>query len=115
MRTPSALERVREPDDLALEVGERDRPPLALGLALPVVGDLVAEAGLDVPVDAVVADVQLAAEVPLRVRQLPLESFVNGSNQVTRSRPSRLPELLEVALVDVGLRVRLRGEVGGGG
>ena len=66
------LERVGEAHDLALEIGERDRPALVLGLALPVVGDLVADPGLDVAVDAVEADVELAADVPLRVRQVPL-------------------------------------------
>ena len=39
--------------DLALEVGVGDRPGVAR-LADPVVGDLVAEAALDVAVDAVV-------------------------------------------------------------
>ena len=83
------LERVREPDDLALQVGVGDRAPVADGLALPVEGDPVAAPRLDVPVDAVVGDVELAAEVPLRVRRLPLVELVNGSNQVMRSRPSR--------------------------
>ena len=68
---------------------------------------------LDVAVDAVEADVELAAEVPLRVRRLPLESSSNGSNHVTRVAALRLPELLEVALVDVGLGVRLRARTRG--
>ena len=38
------------------------------GLALPVDRDLLAVAGLDVPVDAVVGDVELAADEPLRER-----------------------------------------------
>ena len=46
---------------------------LADGLPLEVVGDLVAAPRLDVAVEAVVGDVQLPADVPLRVRQLPLE------------------------------------------
>ena len=66
------LERVREADDLRLELGVGELAAVALRLALPVVGDPVAEARLDVAVDAVVGDVELAAEVPLRVRQLPL-------------------------------------------
>jgi hypothetical protein len=41
-----------------------------------VVGDLVAVAGGDVAVDAVVADVELAADEPLRVRRLPVEDGV---------------------------------------
>ena len=75
-------------DDVALQVGVGDRRASSPGLALPVVGDAVAEPGLDVAVDAVVGDVQRAAEEPLRVRQLPLGELVNGSNHVTRSRPS---------------------------
>ena len=56
------LERVGEADDVALEVRVRDRARLAFRLAFPVVGDLLSRAGLDVPVDAVEADVQRAAE-----------------------------------------------------
>ena len=107
-----ALERIREADDLALEVGERERPALVGRLPLPVVGDLVAEARLDVPVDAVVRDVELAADVPLRVRKLPLEELVEGLEPGDALAALRLPELAPVALVDVRLRVRLRGEVG---
>ena len=42
-------------------------------LALPVVGDLVAAARLDVAVEAVVGDVERAADEPLGEGQLPLE------------------------------------------
>ena len=73
---------------------------VALRLALPVVGDPVAEPRLDVAVDAVVGDVELAAEVPLRVRQLPLARAREGLEPGHALAPSRLPELLEVALVD---------------
>ena len=107
-----ALERICEADDLTLEVGERQRPALVGRLPLPVVGDLVAEARLDVPVDAVVRDVELAAEVPLRVRELPLEELVEGLEPGDALPPFRLPELAPVALVDVRLGVCLRGEVG---
>src|SRR5204863_3457657 len=67
------LQRVREADDLALQVAERDRAPLSIRLAFPVVGDFSAESGGDVPVDAVVGDVELAPDVPARIRKLPLE------------------------------------------
>ena len=80
-------------------------------LPLPVVGDLVAEARLDVPVDAVVRDVELAAEVPLRVGKLPLEELVEGLEPGDALASLGLPELAPVALVDVGLGVCLRGEV----
>ena len=85
--------------------------PLVLGLALPVVGDLLAVPGLDVAVDAVEADVELAAEVPLRVRRLPLEELGERLEPGDPLAALGLPELLEVALVDLRLRVRLRGEL----
>ena len=66
------LQRVREADDLALQLCVCELAPLVRGLALPEVGHPVAEPGLDVPVDAVVRDVELAAEIPLRIGQLPL-------------------------------------------
>src|SRR5947209_8738589 len=105
------LERVREPDDVALEVGERDRPPLIRRLTLPVVGDLVAQSSLDMPVDAVEADVELAAEVPLCVRRLPLEELRKRLEPGDALAPLPLPELLHREVVDVGLRVRLRSEL----
>ena len=105
------LERVREAHHLGLEVGEGDRPPLVLGLALPVVGDLVAEPRLDVAVDAVEADVELAAEVPLRVRQVPLVELGERLEPGDPLAALRLPELLEAALVDLRLRDRLGGEL----
>ena len=78
---------------LALEVGVGDRPGVA-GLADPVIGDLVAEAALDVAVDAVVGDVELAADEPLRERQVPLERRVEVLDPVDalagQPRPERL-------------------------
>ena len=52
--------------DHVLELGVGDVAGVVLGLADPVVGDPVAVAGLDVPVDAVVRRVELAADEPLR-------------------------------------------------
>ena len=101
------LERVREADDLALELRVREVAPVVFGLALPVVGDPVAEPGLDVTVDAVVRDVELAAQVPLRVGQLPLEQVAERLEPAHALAPLRLPELLDGAVVDVRLRVRL--------
>jgi hypothetical protein len=105
------LEPVGEANDLALEVGERERSPVADRLAFPVVGDLVPESRLDVAVDAVEADVELPAQVPLRVRRLPLEELLEGLEPGDPLMALCLPELLEAALVDLGLRVGLRGEV----
>jgi hypothetical protein len=64
-----------------------------------------------VPVDAVEADVELAAEKPLRVRRLPLVELLERLEPGDTLARLGFPELLEVALVDLGLRVRLRGEV----
>ena len=101
------LQPVRETNDVTLEIRERDRAALVLGLALPVVRDLAAVARLDVAVDAVEADVELAAEVPLRVRRLPLVQVRERLEPRDAVAPLGLPELLEVALVDLRLRVGL--------
>jgi len=98
-----------------LEVGVRDLAPVTGRLSLPVVGDLVALARLDVAVDAVEADVELAAEVKLRVRRLPLVELGEGLEPGDSLAAFAFPEGLEVLLVDAALRVRLRGEVRGGG
>ena len=84
-RTPSSLSALAASVHLGLEVAVGERPGVA-GLADPVVGDLVAEAALDMPVDAVVGDVELPAEEPLRERQVPFEGLSNGVNQLIRSR-----------------------------
>jgi len=52
-----------------VQVGVGDVALLAL-LTAPVVGDLAALAGLDVPVDAVVTDVDLAVREPLVERRI---------------------------------------------
>ena len=90
------LERVGRLADLALEVAEGQRPGVAR-LADPVVGDLVAEAALDVAVDAVVADVQLAAGEPLGERELPLEGRLERLGPVEPLARALRPERLEVA------------------
>src|SRR5262249_8203360 len=84
------------------------------GLALPVERHLAARAGLDVPVDAVEADVQLAAEVPLRVRRLPLVELGEGLEPRDPLATLPLPEGLERDVVDIGPRVRLSRELLGG-
>ena len=102
------LEHVRHPDDLRLELRVREGAALAFGLALPVVRDPVAEPGLDVTVDAVVRDVERAAQIPLRVGQLPLEQVAERLEPADALAALRLPELLEGAVVDVRLRGRRR-------
>src|SRR5207244_3302336 len=110
---PELLQPVGEADNFPLEFGEGEDPSVVLWFAFPVVGDLVAEPGLDVPVDAVVADVERAAEKPLRVRKLPLEDRIEGPEPGDSLLGLFPPEPLEVlgSLVDVGLRVRLGGEL----
>ena len=106
------LQDVRHPDDASLQVGIRQRLALVLGLALPQVGDTVAEPCLDVAVDAVVRDVERAAEEPLRVRQLPFRD--RRELLEPRHALARLagPELLRVGVVELCGRVRLGCEVG---
>ncbi len=101
------LQRVRELRRLPLELRERDLAPVVGGLALPVVRDLVSLSVLDVAVDAVEADVELAAEVPPGVGRLPLVQLRERLEPGQPLAALGLPELVEVALVDVGLRVRL--------
>ena len=109
--TPSALSAFAVRVDLAQQVGVGDRAAVAGGLALPVERDLVAAAGLDVAVDAVVGDVELAAEEPLRVRRLPLVELRVRLEPGDALAGLALPERLEVLVVDRRLRVRLRREL----
>src|SRR5207244_3793700 len=90
---PDALQRVCEANDVTLKIAERDRAPLALGLAFPEVRVLVAVAGLDMAIDAVEADVELAAEVPLRVRRLPLVERRERLEPGDAVAPLPLPEV----------------------
>ena len=70
-------ERVGGLRDLVLELGVGDVAAVVGRLADPVDRDLVAAAGLDVAVDAVVRRVELAADEPLRERRVrPVEHLV---------------------------------------
>ena len=105
---PELLEAVGELDDLLLQLGERDVP--RLGGVGPVVGDhvqrdLVALAVLDVPVDAVVAGVELAADEPLGVREVPLQHGVVRGEPVDVRLGLLVPELLETLLLHLGAGV----------
>ena len=73
------LEDVGELADLAVELEVGQRAAIA-GLALPDEGRLVAAPGADMAVEAIGADVQLAADEPLRVRRIPLEHLRPGLN-----------------------------------
>ncbi len=76
------LEHVGELRDLREQVAVRDGAGVAR-LSLPVERYSIAVSGLDVTVEAVVGDVQLAADEPFRVRELPVE------NGVPRLRPGQ--------------------------
>ena len=91
------LERVGGPAHLALQVGVGDRPGVAR-LADPVVGDLVAEPALHVPVDAVVRDVEGAAAEPLGERQVPLEGGLERRHPADPLAGQGRPEGLRVAV-----------------
>ena len=88
----------------AEELGVGDRAAVA-GLTLPVEGDLVAPARLDVAIETVVRHVELATDEPLRVRQVPFE------DGVPRLRPRdqlRCPVGPEPFVVLGGLVVEVR-------
>ena len=70
-------------------------------LALEVERDLVAEPRLDVAVEAVVGDVEPAADVPLRVRKVPLQERRERLEPGDPLATLALPELLERDFVDV--------------
>src|SRR5690606_7367962 len=104
--------------DAALELGVGDGLAVA-GFALEVEGYLVAAARDDVAVDAVVGDVDLAADEPLRGRRLrvPRVRRVPGLCPVEAASRA-LPDGHRIrvrGLVDRRVDVRLRGENRGSG
>jgi hypothetical protein len=79
------LQHVGEPLHLVEHVGVGEGAGVAR-LALPVDRDLVAAAGLDVAVEAVVRHVERASDEPLRERQFPLaDGLPLGASHDTRS------------------------------
>ena len=62
-------------------------------------------------VEAVVGDVQLSAEIPLRVGKLPLQQVRERLEPGDPLAPLALPEFLERNVVDVRLRVCPVGEL----
>ena len=65
--------RVGQPRDLAQHLRVGQVGALAPGLPDPVIGDAVAPARLDMTIEAVRGDVQLAVGEPRAVRRIPLE------------------------------------------
>jgi len=99
------LEHIRDPLHVVEELRVRDRARVTR-LTFPVVRDLVAVAGGDVPVEAVRAHVQRAAHEPLGERQVPLEDGVPLIDPVDEVGGLPGPETFEVALgfvVDLGV------------
>src|SRR5262245_40301721 len=96
-----------------LELAEGDLAAVVLGLALPEVGNLVLQAAVYMAVDAVEADVELAAQEPLRIRRLPL---VELRPRLEEGDALRLlgPELVQPLAVDARLGVGLIAETGVG-
>ena len=90
---PERLQRVRGPLHLVEQLGVGDAA-LVAGLTLPVVRDLRAVPGRDVAIEAVVRNVELPADEPLREREVPLAHGVPGLEPVERRRllgPERVP------------------------
>lgn len=97
--------------DLVLELGVGDRATVA-GLALEVDGDAVAVAGLDVPVHAVVRDVQLAVREPLGEGRVGPVERLGRLDVPGQAAGLGGPEAQPVRL---GLGVRSLCHIGGGG
>ena len=72
------LQRIGGPVHLDIEIVVGDDLAVS-GLALPVVGDLVAAAGIDVAIEAVHGDIELTAVEPLGKGGIPLEDGVPGA------------------------------------
>ena len=84
---PVLLERRREAVDLAVEIPVGQGARVA-GLTFPDEGGLGAAGGVDVPVQAVVGDVELAADEPLGVGRLPLQRLLPRLEPVELAWPS---------------------------
>ena len=104
---PEVGQRVGGLADLGEQIRVRQLPAVA-GFALPADRHPIAVAGLDVPVDAVVGDVELAADEPLRERRLrPVQHLVERrvpGQPVGLLRPERQPVGLGLAVQLLGLR-----------
>ena len=102
--------------DQVLQLGVGDGTGVTDGLADEVDGDLVAAAGLDVAVHAVVGRVQRAADVPLRERRVgPVEDLGErlGPGQALRLLGPEALAVLRGGVVGVGGEVGVLREVRG--
>ncbi len=96
---------------LVLQLGIGDAAGIADRLTFPVDGDPVAVAGLDVAVHAVVGDVELAADKPLRERRVRPVQYL-----FERGLPAQPVGLLgpETEPVSLGRVVQVTGGIGVG-
>ena len=85
---PQVPQRVRELRHLVTQLRIGDVAGLSFRLADPVEGDVVAVAVVDVPVEAVVARVELPAEEPLCVRWVPLQYRASTESHFSSHRKS---------------------------
>src|SRR5438445_10350424 len=81
--------------------------------SVPDVRDIVMEAGLYLAIDAVVANVVLATDEPLRIRRLPFVELFPGLEE-RDSLGLLCPEVVEASAVAVGFGVCLLAELGAG-
>jgi hypothetical protein len=79
-----------------------------------VVGDALTKTCRDVAVDAVETGVLATVQVPAGKRRFPLVELGRLLEPADARLAFALPELVDVELVDLGLGVCLRGEVGRG-
>ena len=103
------------PADLILELGVGDRASVTDGLTLPVNGDPFTVTRLDMPIHAVVGDVESAADEPLRYRSVgEVQDFGKGGvpgQPVGLFGPERQPVCVGVG-VEVCRRVGVGREFG---
>ena len=102
-------ERIGEPAHLGVELAVGERAHVAR-LALPDDRGLGAAPGvlaLEMPVEAVVGDVELAADEPLRERRLPVEHLLPGLEPGDVLARHLGPESLRVARAECAERLRL--------
>ena len=115
LRDAELPQRVGKARDLAQHLRVREIGALALGLADPVVGDAVSPPGLDVAVETVPGDVQLAVGEPGAVGRIPLEPLGRLLEPVDELVRETAPEPLGIlvgATVDgVVVDERLSGEL----
>jgi len=103
-------QRIRGPVHLQKEIVIGDDLAVS-GLALPVIGDLVTTPGVDVAIEAVHGDIELATAEPLGKGGIPLEHGIPGAIPIELCRfsgpvPLRVSRglFVDLRVVDICLR-----------